>query len=55
MSREIALLRDRANDLAEQGDILGAMMLDGIALLLERGVPWPRLLDDVDVRAPFLN
>lgn len=48
-------LQDRANELAAQGEIVSAMMLDDIALLLERGHDWNELLDDVVVRAPLLD
>lgn len=55
MSQEIALLRQSANDLAEQGDIVAALILDDIACLLERGHVWEQLLDDVAIRAPYVN
>jgi hypothetical protein len=55
MSQEIRALRDRANELAAEGDIIAAMILDDCAMLLERGHTWEQMLDDVAVRAPYAN
>jgi shikimate kinase len=52
---EIEQLRTAANELAAQGDVLSAMILDDIAYLLARGHEWKNLLDDVQVREPYLN
>lgn len=48
-------LRVRASELASEGDVLSAMILDEYARLLDQGHSWEQLLDDVDVRAPYLN
>lgn len=54
-AREISDLRMRANELAVEGDVVGAMMLDDIAYALEHGRDWSELLDDVAVRPPYVS
>lgn len=55
MRSEIDALRIRAAEYTIQGDLVSAILLDTIATALERGIQWSELLDDVQVRAPYLN
>jgi hypothetical protein len=54
-TQEIQDLKFCATVLAIEGDLVSAGILKDIALLLRHGHTWSEMLDDVVVRAPFVN
>lgn len=44
-----------AAERAAHGDVVSAIVIDALAIALERGKTWPELLDDIQVRVPYLN
>src|ERR1700730_15322278 len=53
--KPVLVLQKFANQLAAKGYIVEAMHVDSCAYLLEHGFTWSQMLDDVTVRAPYLN
>ena len=47
--QDILDLRMAANQCVEENDFVAAIVLDELALELERGATWSDLLDDIEV------